>query len=242
MIRIALIVIRVLWILPYWLWIKVRRYKQVDKYSLEERYGFIHSIVGKVNRKGRVEVECHGLENLPEKSGYFMAPNHQGLEDPLAIFQTHERPVRAIVKTELTKAPIIGNVITMLEYWPMNRDDIRGSVRIIKEASNALKNGQNVFVFPEGTRSRNKNNILEFKGGTFKIAVNAKAPIVPIAILDSYKVFDVNSIKKTKVTICYLPAITYEEYQGMHTNDIAKLVHDRVEACIKEIEESRSNT
>jgi 1-acyl-sn-glycerol-3-phosphate acyltransferase len=239
MLRIALIVIRVLWILPYWLFIKVRRYKHVDQYSLAERYGFIHSIVGGVNRRGRVSVECHGLENLPSEQGYLLTPNHQGLEDPLAIFQTHEKPLRAIVKEELKTVPIIGSVITMLEFLPMNRDDIRGSVKIIKKATEALKNGQNIFVFPEGTRSRDGNHILEFKGGTFKIAVNAKAPIVPVALLDCYKVFDINSIKKTNVIVCYLPPIYYEEYQGMHTNDIALLVHDRIEVCIKDMESKR---
>jgi 1-acyl-sn-glycerol-3-phosphate acyltransferase len=239
MVRIALIIVRVLWILPYWLFVKVRKYKQVDNYTLEERYGFIHRVVAIVNRKGRVEVECRGLQNLPEQSGYLLAPNHQGLQDPLAIFQTHERPVRAIVKVELTKVPIVKSVITMLEYFPMDRDDIRGSVKVIKQASNALKEGQNVFVFPEGTRCRNENNILPFKGGTFKIAVSAKAPIVPVAILDSYKVFDVNSVKKAKVTICYLEPIYYQDYKGLNTNDIAKIVHDRVENCIKEIENNR---
>lgn len=236
MIRIALIVIRVLWILPYWLFVKVRRYKHTDQYSLEERYGFIYSVVGGVNKKGRVDVEGFGMDLLPEQSGYLLAPNHQGLEDPLAIFQTHERPVRAIVKKELLKAPIVKDVIKMLEFMPMDREDVRGSVRIIKEATNALENGQNVFVFPEGTRCRNKNNILEFKGGTFKIAVNAKAPIVPVAIIDSYKVFDVNSLKKITVQIHYLPPIYYEEYQGLQTNEIAAMVHDRIEECIKKHE------
>lgn len=236
MLRIALIVVRVLWILPYWLFVKVRKYKHIDKYSLEERYGFIHDVVFTVNRKGRVEVEGHGMENLPEKSGYLLVPNHQGLEDPLAIFQTHDRPIRAIVKKELLKAPIVKSVIQMLEYIPMDRSDIRGSVKIIKEAANAIKAGQNFFVFPEGTRCRDKNNILEFKGGTFKIATSAKAPIVPVAILESYRVFDENSIKKVTVQIHYLPPLYYEDYKDMHTNDIAKEVHDRIEACIKEQE------
>lgn len=236
MIRIALIVIRVLWILPYWMFVKVRKYKHIDQYSLEERYGFIHKVVVPVNKKGRVSIACFGLENLPEKSGYLLAPNHQGLEDPLAIFQTHERPVRAIVKKELVKAPIVGSVITMLECLPMDRSDVRGSVRIIKEAANAIKGGQNFFVFPEGTRCRNKNNILEFKGGTFKIATSAKAPIVPVAILESYRVFDENSIKKVTVQIHYLPPLYYDDYKDMHTNDIAKVVHDRIEECIKKHE------
>lgn len=236
MLRIGLIVIRVLWILPYWLFVKVRRYIHIDQYSLEERYGFIHKVVVPVNKKGRVNVACFGLENLPEQSGYLLAPNHQGLEDPLAIFQTHERPIRAIVKKELVKVPIVGSVITMLECIPMDRSDVRGSVRIIKEAANAIKAGQNFFVFPEGTRCRNKNNILEFKGGTFKIATSAKAPIVPVAILESYRVFDENSIKKVTVQIHYLPPLYYDDYKDMHTNDIAKVVHDRIEECIKKHE------
>lgn len=236
MVRIALIIVRVLWILPYWMLVKIRQYKQTDKYTLEERYGFIYSVVSGVNKKGRVEVEGYGMDKLPKESGYLMAPNHQGLEDPLAIFQTHARPVRAIVKKELLKAPIVKDVIKMLEFFAMDRSDIRGSVRIIKEATNAIKQGQNVFVFPEGTRSRNKNNILEFKGGTFKIATNAKCPIVPVAIIDSYKVFDINSLKKVIVQIHYLDPIYYEEYKDLQTNEIAKLVHDRVQKCIQENE------
>lgn len=234
--RIILIVIRVLWILPYWVFVKLRKYKHLDKYSLEERYAFIHKIVFRITKKARVKIECFGLENLPEKQGYFMVPNHQGLFDPLAIFQTHEKPARAIVKMELTKVVLIRDVITILEHVPMKRDDIRESVKIIKYASQQLLKGQNFFVFAEGTRSRDKNNILEFKGGTFKIPMNAKAPIVPIAIIDSYKVFDNNSAKKITVQIHYLKPIYFEEYAGMHSNEIAELVHDRIEECIKKYE------
>ena len=96
-----------------------------------------------------------------------------------------------------------------------------------------FRSGQNFFVFPEGTRSRDANNILEFKGGTFKIATKAKAPIVPVALIDCYKVFDNNTIRKTTAQIHYLKPIYYEEYKDMHTNDIAKLVHDQIEECIK---------
>ncbi len=231
--RIALIVFRVLWILPYWVFIKLRKYKHTDKYPIEERYGFIHKIVFGINRKARVKVECYGIEHLPEQSGYLLAPNHQGLFDPLAIFQTHERPARAIVKKELTKVVLIRDVIQALEFLPMDRDNVRESVKIISYATAEMKKGQNFFVFSEGTRCRDKNNILEFKGGTFKIAIKAKAPIIPVAIIDSYKVFDSKSLKKVTVQIHYLKPIYYDEYQDMHSNDIAKLVHDKVEECIK---------
>lgn len=84
----------------------------------------------------------------------------------------------------------------MLEFIPMDRSNVRESAKIIKYVANEVAAGKNFFVFPEGTRSRDGNNILEFKGGTFKIATKAKAPIVPVALIDCYKVFDNNTIKK----------------------------------------------
>ena len=120
----------------------------------------------------------------------------------------------------------------------MDRSNVRGSAKIIKYVANEVANGQNFFVFPEGTRSKKGNQILDFKGGTFKIATKAKAPIVPVAIIDSYKVFDRNTIKKTTAQIHYLKPIYYDEYKDLHTNDIAKLVHDRVEECIKEYDKN----
>lgn len=233
--RIALIVIRVILILPYWWGYKVNKYKHIEKYSLQERYGFIHKVVVTITKKARVELECYGLENLPEQSGYLLAPNHQGLFDPLAIFQTHERPIRAIVKKELTKVVLVKDVIKMLEYVPLDRKNVRDGARVIKYVSDEVAKGQNFFVYPEGTRSKNGNNILEFKGGTFKIATKAKAPIVPVAMIDCYKVFDNNTIKKTVAQIHYLPPLYYDEYKDMQTNDIAKEVHDRIEAHIKKV-------
>ncbi|MFQ6791589.1 MAG: lysophospholipid acyltransferase family protein [Thomasclavelia sp.] len=234
--RIALIVIRVIWYLPYWWGYKVNQLKNTQKYSLEERYAFIYKIVPKIVKKGRVTLECYGLENLPEKSGYLLAPNHQGLFDPVAIFNTHKRPVQAIVKKELASVVLVKDVLKMMEFIPMDRSNVRESAKIIKDVSKKVANGNNFFVFPEGTRSKKGNQILEFKGGTFKIAVKAKAPIVPVALIDCYKVFDRNTIKKTTAQIHYLKPIYYEEYQDMHTNEIAKMVHDRIEACIKENE------
>lgn len=232
--RIALIVIQVIWKLPYWWGYKINKYKNIEKYSAEERYGFIHQVVPIVTRKARVELKCYGVENLPEQSGYLLAPNHQGLFDPLAIFQTHSRPIRAIVKKELASVILIKDVMKMMEFIPMDRSNVREGAKIIKYASSEVTKGNNFFVFPEGTRSRDGNNILEFKGGTFKIATKAKAPIVPVALIDCYKVFDRNTIKRTTTQIHYLKPIYFDEYKDMHTNDIAKLVHDRIDACIKE--------
>ena len=138
--RIALIVIRVILRLPYWWGYKVNKYKHIENYPLEERYGFIHGVVSTISRKARVELKCYGLENLPKQSGYLLAPNHQGLYDPLAIFQTHEAPIRAIVKKELTSVILVKDVLKMLEFVPMDRSNVRGSAKIIKYVANECLN------------------------------------------------------------------------------------------------------
>lgn len=100
-----------------------------------------------------------------------------------------------------------------------------------------MKEGRNYLIFAEGTRSRKGNQLLDFKGGSFKSAVKAQCPIVPVALIDSYKSFDTNSIKKLTVQVHFLEPIPYEKYQGMKTTEIAAMVKQRIEETIKEFEE-----
>ena len=72
--RIALIVIRVIWRLPYWWGYKVNKYKHIDKYSADERYGFIHQVVAIVTRKARVELECYGGRKFTQEIWLFCCP------------------------------------------------------------------------------------------------------------------------------------------------------------------------
>lgn len=232
--RIALIVLRVILKLPYWWGYKIKGYTKVENSTLEERYNYVNFILGQILKKGRINLECYGLEKLPKQSGYLITPNHQGLFDPIAIAYTHKQPVRAIVKKELASTILVKDVIKMLECYPMDRSNVREGAKIIKAVSNEVANGSNFFVFPEGTRSKDGNNTLEFKGGTFKIATKAKCPIVPVALIDCYKVFDDNTIKSVTPQIHYLEPIYYDEYKEMHTNDIAAMVQSRIDACIKE--------
>lgn len=78
---------------------------------------------------------------------------------------------------------------------PLDRNDLRQGLQVIKQVAEEVKKGRNYLIFAEGTRSRKGNQLLDFKGGSFKSAVKAQCPIVPVALIDSYKSFDTNSIK-----------------------------------------------
>ena len=98
--------------------------------------------------------------------------------------------------------------------------------------SEEVKKGRNYLIFAEGTRSKQGNRIGEFIGGSFKAATKAKCPIVPVALLDSFKPFDTNTITPVIVQVHFLKPLEYEVYKEMKTTEIAALVHDEIQKTI----------
>lgn len=234
--RIVFLVFRLLYRIPGWLMTIHRYNKHKDEVSFDQRFYFTQKLIKKINQKSRVNIHCYGKENLPEEQGYLMAPNHQGLFDALILFETHDRPFRFIVKKELQDVFVLKDVLRMVDALAIDRENIRASVKVIRQASQDMKNNISYVIFPEGTRCRQQNKMLEFKGGTFKSVMDAKKPIVPVALIDCYKVFDNNSIEKVDAQIHYLPAIYYDEYKEMNSTEVARLVQSKVEQCILENE------
>ena len=179
----------------------------------------------------------YGEEQLPKENGFILFPNHQGFFDMLAIIDTCPKPLGVIIKKEAANWILVKQVLRLLGGIPMDRSDIRAAMEVIKEMTRQVKEGKNYVIFPEGTRSRKGNELLEFKAGTFKSTINAGCPIVPVALINSFRPFDISSIKKEQVEVHYLEPIYKEQYIGLKTREIADLVHDRIQTeidrCIK---------
>jgi 1-acyl-sn-glycerol-3-phosphate acyltransferase len=87
-----------------------------------------------------------------------------------------------------------------------------------------------MVIFPEGTRSPNIGTTIDFKPGSFKVALKSKAPLVPVSIV---KPLDFKSIKwpfKKPITLHIHPSIPYEEYRMMTSVELA----DKVKKIIEE--------
>ena len=138
------------------------------------------------------------------------------------------------VKKEVKDLPFVKQVMGATKSLAIDREDLRQSMRVIQEMTKRVSEGDNFLIFAEGTRSKMGNRMNEMKGGSFKSAVKAKAPIVPVALMDSFKPFDSKSVKKCTVRVFYLKPIEYEEYKDMTTNEIAAMVKARIEAKIAE--------
>lgn len=232
--RILWMVLMNLWYVPYGLTRLLRMAAHPERYTEEEKYALIRQIDYRAVRGGRLRIEGDGMEKLPEEGGYVLYPNHQGMFDALALIYLLERPVSLVLKKELANIPFLKQVFVCLDAYPLDRSDPRQGMQVILKMTEDIKQGRSFIIFAEGTRSRNGNALLPFKGGSFKCAVKAKSPIVPVALVDSYKAFDTGSIAQQTVQVHFLDPIGYEEYQGMKTTEIAAMVKARIEAKIAE--------
>ena len=227
--RIAYMVIRNLFRAPVWFYHIWRLGRPNDTHTEQQRYDYIRNVVKKVNKTGRVEIKVYGEENIPKENGFILFPNHQGLFDVLAIMDSCPNPLGIVVKKEASNIILIRQVIEALRGMSIDRKDVKASMKVIMKMTEDVRQGRNYVIFAEGTRSKKGNQILPFKGGTFKSAVNAQCPIVPVALIDSFKPFDMNSIKRQKVVVSFLEPLYPPQYAGLKTMQIADIVHDKIQ-------------
>lgn len=232
--RIILMVFRNLFFVPY-AWIKLCWYaSHVDNYTEEQRYAVLKMIDRRAIHGGNICIDVHGEKNIPKESGFMFFPNHQGLFDVLAILYACPIPFSVVAKKEVEDVPFLRQVFACMKAFIIDREDIKQSMQVIINVAKEVKAGRNYLIFAEGTRSKNGNHPLEFKGGSFKAATRTKCPIVPVALIDSFKAFDTGSIEKLTVQVHFLEPLYYEEYKEMKTPEIAVEVKRRIEAVIEE--------
>ena len=141
---------------------------------------------------------CHipfslrGWEQLPEdiregrQSVIFMS-NHESQMDPPVLVAALPVPAVYIAKKELQYVPFIGWAGWAAGVIFIDRGDRDRAIRSIRDAAQQIRDGKNVVIFPEGTRSRT-GEMLRFKKGGFALAQEAGVPIVPMATVGGFHV------------------------------------------------------
>ena len=232
--RIVTMVLRNLHIVPG-TWIKLCHYaKHTDAYPELEKYRHIQYILKRAVKSGNIELMVTGTENIPAQESFLLYSNHQGMFDVLAIAATCDRPLGTVLKKELKDVPFLKQIIACTKSFAMDREDVRQSLTVIQSVIKEVGSGRNYLIFPEGTRSKNTNELLEFHNGSFRCATKTKCPVIPVALVDCYKVLDQKGSKPVTVQIHYLEPIGYDEYKDLNTKELAALVRHRIETKVKE--------
>ncbi|MBI5231384.1 MAG: 1-acyl-sn-glycerol-3-phosphate acyltransferase [Coriobacteriales bacterium] len=157
-----------------------------------------------------------GREKIPA-GGAILAGNHVSYLDPMLLWIGYRgaRRIRFMAKAELFDKPVLGWGLRRFWAFPVHRG--KPDRTAIQTATEALKSGELVGIFPEGTRTRTASGELgEAQGGMAFIAMHANAPIVPVGIANTDKVFPEGARfpRFPRVTIVYCDPICPDEIAG----------------------------
>ena len=232
--RIVTMVLKNLWAAPG-AWFKLcHNAKNTDTVPEIDRWKHIQYILDRAITGGNVELKVTGRENIPQNESFMMYGNHQGMFDVLAIAATCPIPLGAVLKKELYNIPFLHQIALCTKSFAMDREDVRQSLTVIQNVTEEVKNGRSYLIFPEGTRSKLGNQMQEFHGGSFRCATKSKCAILPVAMVDSFKVLDEKGSAPVTVQLHYLKPIPYEEYAGLKPAEVAALVKQRIQEKIDE--------
>ena len=129
-----------------------------------------------------IHVKVQGEENIDPKTSYIFVANHQSLYDMPLAYGWLKNNFKWIIKKEFRKMPIMGKTCELMGHIFIDRSNPMRAKHSLDIAKQNLKQGNSsIFLFPEGTRTRN-GQIGKFKRGAFTIARDIHLPVVPITI------------------------------------------------------------
>lgn len=231
--RFGLSAIKMWFRLIYNMWI-VRT--QGEKAGYNHAFAVAKDHVAEILRISRMNLTIEGVENIPEEPVVFMG-NHQSYMDIYVALSALTRPVYLIGKLEIKKMPILGRLAKAMHGLLLDRDNAREGLKVILAAIDGIKkDGYDVFIYPEGTRS--KSLVMgEFHKGSFKIAQKSGAPIVPMVANNTYKVFEEHYRVQPDVDVYmgFLPPIHMDQLTKEEQKNIDAYVKERIQAKLDEL-------
>lgn len=182
-------------------------------------------------RLAGVTYEVQGLENIPADRAVLYVGNHRSYFDILIGYVTVPDLTGFVAKKEMERYYLLRDWMRNVNCLFLDRDNIKEGLKTILKGIEQVKKGISVWIFPEGTRSRNadRKELLPFKEGSLKIAEKSGCPVIPVAMTGTADIFEkhIPFIRKSKVTVRYGKPIYLKElppeqkkFAGAYTRDV----------------------
>lgn len=202
-----------------------------EAYCRKKIVGFCRRVIKVMGMK----LEMRGLENIPQEATLTVY-NHQSLLDAFPLIAYMPNTQSMVAKKELEKAPGISSWMKAGHCIFIDRSSPRAGMLCIKQGADLLASGINVTIAPEGTRNYG-GEIAAFKGGAFKMATKAEAPILPVAIEGTYKLFEGNGkrVRGGRVILQVLPPISTKDMTREEQKELPEKVRKLIEKTVNEL-------
>jgi 1-acyl-sn-glycerol-3-phosphate acyltransferase len=170
-----------------------------------------------------------GLQNLDPHKTYVIVANHQSFFDIVLLYKIRAQ-FKWVAKEELFRIPLFGWSMSLAKHVKLARAEHGSIKKAYDEATGWLKKGTSVVFFPEGTRSTT-NELNPFKNGAFKLAIQEKKPILPIAISGTRNFIPRGSWvfkARASATLKVLPPIETEGYLPEDFSALRDIVRNKI--------------
>ena len=161
-------------------------------------------------------IEFKNTENIPQNldGGLIIVANHQTYFDPFWIcLKIKNRKFRFMAWDKAFDWFLIGDFIRYLGAFPVSLER-GGTVKVLKQTVETLRNGATLVIFPEGSREFSDGKFLQFKSGAARIAIEAGVPILPVTVRGANHVWaqDMKFPRFGKVEIIYHPIMKIPQH------------------------------
>ncbi len=169
-----------------------------------------------------------GEENIPKDEAVLYVGNHRSYFDILLTYIRVPGPTGYMAKVEMLRYPSLCTWMRYLHCIFLDRTDIKAGMKSILNAIDKIKSGISICIFPEGTRNKTSEILLEFHDGSFKIAEKSGCPVVPISINNAGAIFEdhLPKIKKAHVVIEYGKPIYVKNLSKEERRRISPMVQE----------------
>ena len=163
-----------LWIVPAWVIVQfIKDHQEAGRFT-SSALKVLFALIG-------CRVRVVGKEYMETPGAKIYASNHTSYFDVLPLMLGLGVPYRFVAKMEVGGMPFVGTFLRQMGHLKFNRSDPESRLRQAQEMEEFLRNGESVFVFPEGTFTA-EEGVRPFQLGAFKAAVVTSAPIIPVSL------------------------------------------------------------
>jgi fatty-acyl-CoA synthase len=176
-----------------------------------------------------IGVKVVGKEYMDTPGAKVYASNHASYFDVLPLMMGLGVPYRFVAKGEVNAMPFIGTFLNKMGHLSFDRQDTGSRLRQVDEMEEYLRQGESVFVFPEGTFTP-QDGVRPFQLGAFRGAVATGAPIIPVSLAGTRRFLrDRTTLPRpTHVTITLSPPIHPARLaDGSESNKLREIVRLR---------------